>query len=55
MTAIVLYLFHHPLLVGVSTVARALWKGARTEVVRFGQDISVLVFARLRRLLRLTP
>ncbi len=34
-------------------VARAFWEGARREVVRFGEDVAVLVFSRLRRLLRM--
>jgi hypothetical protein len=36
-------------------IARAFWEGARHEVVRFGADVAVVVFSRLRRLLRMAP
>jgi hypothetical protein len=39
----------------VVAIARALWEGARGEVVRFGADVAVLGFAWLRRLLRMRP
>ena len=55
MTAIVLLFLHHPVLIGASAVVRALWKGARGEVVRFGEDIAAVVFTRLRRLLGMRP
>jgi hypothetical protein len=38
-----------------AAIARAFWEGARREVVRFGEDVAVLVFSRLRRLLRMAP
>ena len=57
MTAIVLYLFHHLpaeallvlLLRAVTAIARAFWEGARVEVARLGEDVSALLFTRLRR------
>lgn len=57
MTAIVLYLLHHlraeALLVlltrGVAAIARAFWEGARGEIVQLGEDVSALVFTRLRQ------
>jgi hypothetical protein len=39
----------------VAAVARAFWEGARREVVRFGEDVAILVFSGLRRLLRMAP
>jgi len=57
MTAIMLYLLHHlraeTLLVlltrAVAAITRAFWEGARGEVVQLGEDVSALVFRRLRR------
>ena len=39
----------------VVAITRALWEGARGEVVRFGADAAALGFAWLRRLLRMPP
>lgn len=41
--------------IAVAALVRAFWEGARREVVRFGEDVATLVFARLRRLLRMAP
>jgi hypothetical protein len=55
MIALALYLLHHPVRLGALAFVGALWKGASREVARFGEDAAHILFARLRRLLRMKP